>query len=214
MADRARQLKKDQPPAPKKQPTANQPRGAVIGLAYGGHVAAEAAKAAQEAADAAMAEAPTTPNELVGDAPEGLPEVVIEDATTHPLGIIVLDKNRQERVVELIAEGTKLPYQYKGRFAYAYENMTAVRVEVTEGAGTTRDQVTVIGKVELTGLPPRPRGTPIEILYSYGVDQILKVMVVDVESGVSRQVDIRFKGGMTANQVQNARGRNRKMTVD
>ena len=60
--------------------------------------------------------------------------------------------------------------------------MTAVRVEVTEGVGERRDEVTVIGKVELTGLPPRPRGTPIEVIYSYGVDQILEVTVIDVDS--------------------------------
>lgn len=208
MADRARQLKREAgpsslPPTPRKQPTANQPRGAVIGLAYGGHVAEEALRA--------ISSQDEMPTETDND---GLPPVTIEDATTHPLGIIVLDKNRQERVVELISEGTKLPYEFRGRFAYAYENMTAVRVEITEGVGTTRDQVTVIGKVELTGLPPRPRGTPIEVIYSYGVDQILKVEVVDVESGVSRALDIRFQGGMSNDQVQRARGRNREMTVD
>ena len=46
------------------------------------------------------------------------------------------------------------------------------------------------------------------------MDQILKVQVVDVESGVSRAVDIHFKGGMTPEGVQRARGRNREMTVD
>jgi molecular chaperone DnaK len=209
MADRARQLKKDLanppslPPVRKPVQPLPQPRGAVIGLAYGGHIAEEAARALQSADE--------TPTETEND---GLPPVTIEDVTTHPLGIIVLDKNKQERVVELIAEGTKLPYEFRGRFAYAYDGMTAVRVEVTEGAGMLRDQVTVIGKVELTGLPPRPRGTPIEVIYSYAVDQILKVQVVDVESGVSRGVDIRFEGGMTRDQVQTARSRNKKMTVD
>lgn len=208
MAEKAKQFKKEQP---KKAPPPQQPRGAVIGLAYGGHVAQEAERAAKEAAEASGdLYAPTAEN----TPPEGLPDVTIEDVTTHPLGIIVLDKNRQERVVELIPEGTKLPHQFKKLFAYAYENMTAVRVEVTEGVGASRDEVTVIGKVELTGLPPRPRGTPIEVVYSYGVDQILKVQVVDVESGVSREVDIRFQGGMTSDQVLSARGRNRKMTVD
>ncbi|MCB9678413.1 MAG: Hsp70 family protein [Alphaproteobacteria bacterium] len=145
---------------------------------------------------------------------EGLLDVQIEDATTHPLGIIVLDKQRRERVVELIPEGTKLPYEFRGRFAYAYENMTAVRVEVTEGTGEYRDEVTVIGKVELTGLPPRPRGTPIEVIYSYGVNQILKVQVVDVETGITRTVDIRFQGGLTQQQVAEARQRNSRMDVE
>ncbi len=172
------------------QPT-RQPRGAVIGLAYGGHVAQEAALDLQ-----------------------ALPAVTIQDATTHPLGIVVLDKRRNERVVELIPEGTSLPYEYNGRFAYAYENMTAVRVEVTEGAGKSRDEVTVIGCVELTGLPPRPRGTPIEVHYRYGVDQILQVRVIDVESGASRQLDIRFHGGMTRAQLDHATTRAEQMSVD
>jgi molecular chaperone DnaK len=199
MVKRARELKKktEAQPAP-------APRGAQIGTAYGGHAALEAT-----ALTAGLGEFPSSADDATT-----LPGVVIEDVTTHPLGIIVLDKNRQERVVELIPEATRLPYQFKGRFAYAYENMTAVRVEVTEGVGTRRDEVTVIGKVELTGLPPRPRGTPIEVVYLYGVDQILGVQVVDVETGVSRQVEIRFQGGLTAEQVASARGRNSKMSVD
>ena len=143
-----------------------------------------------------------------------LPDVTIEDATTHPLGIIVLDRDRKERVVELVPEGTRLPHEFSGRFAYAYENMTAVRVEVTEGVGYTREDVAVIGKVELTGLPPRPRGTPIEVTYSYGVDQILQVRVIDVETGASREVAIRFKGGMSRQEIESAKARQREMMVD
>ncbi len=207
MADRAREFKKkaQKRVPPKKQPDQNKPRGAVIGMAYGGHLAQKAAGSSD-------------PLDPFADEPErldeGLPDVIIEDATTHPLGIIVLDRNRQERVVELIAEGTKLPYEFRGRFAYAYENMTAVRVEVTEGTGTHREEVAVIGKVEITGLPPRPRGTPIEVVYSYTMDQVLKVEVVDVQTGVSRRVDLRFQGGMTTDQLREARDRNRGMDVD
>jgi molecular chaperone DnaK len=183
---RAKKLTSKPAPEPRK------PRGAVIGLAYGGHVAKQA----------------------MGLSDSGLTGVEIEDVTTHPLGIIVLNKQRQEVVAELIPESTKLPHEFRGRFAYAYENMTAVRVEVTEGTGQYRDEVTVIGKVELTGLPPRPKGTPIEVVYSYGVDQILKVQVVDVESGITREVDIRFQGGLTPDEVARARDRNRGMDVD
>ncbi|HHO51576.1 MAG TPA: Hsp70 family protein [Deltaproteobacteria bacterium] len=191
MVDRAKELRKPRPKPPvEPRPS---PRGAVIGLAYGGHVAQDA----------------------VGDgATGGLPDVTIEDATTHPLGIIVLNKSRQERVFELIPEGTKLPHEIKHQFAYAFENMTAVRIEVTEGSGSFRDEVTVIGQVELTGLPPRPRGTRIDVVYSYGVNQILKVQVIDVETGGREGIDIRFQGGMTAEEVALARGRTSRMVVD
>lgn len=165
--------------------------GAVIGLAYGGHIAAAAEEEHRR-----------------------LHAVEIQDATTHPLGIIVLDKDRQERVVELIPEGTPLPHQVKGRFAYAYQNMTAVRVEVTEGLGNYRDEVTVIGKVELNGLPPRPRGTPIEVVYAYGVDQILEVSVIDVETGANRKASIHFTGGMDGADLSGASARRERMRVE
>ena len=195
ISQRARAIKKKPEPLeapedanPRSQQTDNRPKAAAIGMAYGGHVAAE--KASQ------------------------LQAVEIEDATSHPLGIIVLDRNRVERVVELIPEGTAVPHEFRGRFAYAYENMTAVRVEVTEGTGHHRDEVTVLGKMELTGLPPRPRGTPIEIIYSYGIDQILKVAVIDVDTGLRRDLDIRFQGGLSDDEVAMARERNVGMSVE
>jgi molecular chaperone DnaK (HSP70) len=257
MADRARELEEEERrekvtdaqtdvPIPERQAA---PRGAAVGLAYGGHVAEQALRNAQLSKPPLEDEEPpvrgpqdsylsyeegveppqieggrdrgrdVSPIEQARDRrPDGglweLPAVEIRDCTTHPLGIIVLDKERKERVVELVPEATPLPHEYKGRFAYAYENMTAVRVEVTEGVGGFRDEVSVIGKVELTGLPPRPRGTPIEVIYQYGIDQILSVRVIDVETGKSRETTFRLQGGMTAEQVENAKERNAAMAVD
>lgn len=179
-------------------------RAAALGMADGGHRALGSLPPPE-------APPPTDAPEKMG---HGLPGVTIQDATTHPLGIVVLDAQRRERVVELIAESTPLPHEFHGRFAYAYDNMTAVRVEVTEGVGSTRDEVSVIGKVELTGLPPRPRGTPIDVIYAYGVNQILSVKVIDVETGRSRSARIKFQGGLTREQLERAQGHTRKMTVD
>ncbi len=218
--------KKKLPPKPQED---SKPRGAAIGLAYGGHAAMAANEGPEESG--LPPEEDWNPETYEGEvervdddesldehaevqsAPV-LPGVEIQDATTHPLGIVVLNKQRQERVVELIPEGTPLPHEFRGRFAYAYENMTAVRVEVTEGHGTERDEVNVIGKVELTGLPPRPRGTPIEVYYQYGIDQILSVRVVDVQTGRSREGSISFTGGMSNEAVEEARQRTSRMVVD
>ena len=134
-----------------------------------------------------------------------IPPVTITDVTSQCLGIVVLDASLQERVVTLIPDGTALPCEERGRFAYAYNNMTAVRVEVTEGPGTTRDQVQVIGQVVLSGLPPRPKGTPIEVTYRYGVNQILEIDVIDVETRRVRRAQVDLKGGMDAHTIEKAR---------
>jgi molecular chaperone DnaK len=145
---------------------------------------------------------PTTAGKVVG-----LPGVRITDVATHPLGMVVLDANLKERVVNLIPEFTALPCDKRGRFAYAYDKMTAVRVEVTEGHGTARDEVTVIGEVVLDNLPPRPRGTPIEVVYRYTVNQILEVDVTDVETRTSRRARINLRGSIDDTQKAEARER-------
>ncbi len=134
-----------------------------------------------------------------------LPGLTITDIATHPLGIIVLDANLRERIVELIPEASALPTEKRGRFAYAYDNMTAVRVQITEGHGTTRDEVMVIGDVILDRLPPRPRGTPIDVIYRYNTDQILEVDIIDVETGAQRSATISIKGSLSQAHIEDAR---------
>jgi len=142
-----------------------------------------------------------------------LPVASITDVTTHPLGVIVLDRDLREVVVPLIDEATQLPCEKKGRFAYAYDGMTGVRVEVTEGAGRTRDEVEVIGEVVLESLPSRPRGTPIEVVYRYTVNQILEVDVLDIETRALRSARLDMKGGLGATGVGEAREKLSKAKV-
>jgi molecular chaperone DnaK len=159
---------------------AQAPRGAVLGLADGGHVA----------------------------------PLQFAEVCTQSLGIVVLDRERRERVIQLIPEGSTLPVRFRGRFAYAYDNMTAVRVEVTEGRGRSRDDVRVIGVVELTGLPPRPKGTPIEVVYVYGLDQIIEVRITDVASGKWKKARIQYRGGLDPDAVKEARERTRTIHLE
>jgi len=135
----------------------------------------------------------------------GLPPVQITDATSHPLGIIVLNRHHQERVYTLIPEATAVPCEKSGRFAYAYDNMTAIRVEVTEGVGKTRDAVKVIGEVVLEDLPPRPRGTPIQVVYRYNINQMLEIDIVDVTTGSIRRARMDLRGGLGEQGVAEAR---------
>jgi molecular chaperone DnaK len=139
--------------------------------------------------------------------PLGLPGVRVTDVASHPLGIVALDGNLKERIVTIIPEFTQLPCERRSRFAYAYDDMTAVRVEVTEGRGESRDEVMVIGEVVLDHLPPRPRGTPIEVVYRYTVDQMLEVDVTDIETQQTRRASITLRGSLSAAQMDAARRR-------
>ena len=155
--------------------------------------------------DGRSGEAGGEPDVAQGHVTSRLPEMSVTDVATHPLGIIVLDSNLRERTVELIPEGTPLPTEKRGRFAYAYDNMTAVRVEITEGHGATRDEVTVIGEVILDHLPPRPRGTPIDVIYRYNTNQILEVDIIDVGTGASRSATRSIRGSLSEEKLRAAR---------
>ncbi|MEL6349171.1 MAG: Hsp70 family protein [Myxococcota bacterium] len=136
--------------------------------------------------------------------PPGLPQIEIRDVTTHPLGIIVLDRSHQERVLTLIRAATPVPCEKSKRFGYAYDNTTAVRVEVTEGTGRTRDEVEVVGEVILHDLPPRAKGTPLEVVYRYDVNQILEVYVIDIQTGKKHHASINLKGSLKDGRLQSA----------
>ena len=143
----------------------------------------------------------------------GLARMKVKDASSHAMGVVVLDARHQERVINLIPEATPLPTEKRGRFAYAYDNMTAVRVEVTEGDGGSRDEVTVIGEVVLENLPPRVRGTPIDVVYRYTENQILEVHVIDVETRALRQARLDLKGSLDRQRLSRARLALAKATV-
>ena len=161
--------------------------------------------AEQQSVPPAEPAAPPEPERPDAPASPGLAPVQVTDATSHPLGVVVLDRDLRERVASLIPEATPLPCERKGRFAYAYDGMTAVRVTVTEGVGESRDEVEVIGDVVLENLPSRPRGTPIDVIYRYTVNQILEVDVKDVETGAIHRARMDLKGGLGAAGVSRAR---------
>jgi molecular chaperone DnaK len=117
------------------------------------------------------------------------------DATSHSLGILVMDSNYQERFLEMIAPNTAIPVEAKGRFAYAYDGMTSVQVSVIERSdGNSRPDGDVVGTLHLTDLPSRPRGTPIDVVYRYGSDRILQVDIIDVETGTCNMATLKLTG--------------------
>lgn len=110
-----------------------------------------------------------------------------------PVSIIVLDKHRRERVVEIIGADTSLPTEIHTRFARAYDDQAAIRLEIAVGPGKTRDEVLVVGKVDLIGLVPCPRGSPIALVLDHRGD-VLLVRLTDVGSGRSAEMRIDLRG--------------------
>ena len=61
-----------------------------------------------------------------------------------------------------------------------------------------------VSDVVLEDLPPRPRGTPIEVVYRYTVNQTLEVDVTDVETRTTRRATIHIRGSLSAGELGEA----------
>jgi molecular chaperone DnaK len=137
--------------------------------------------------------------------PSAAPKRRIQDITSHDLGLVVLDADLAEQILTLIPAATPVPHATRGRFATAFDGMTAVQVEITEGSPEDRDVICVIGTLVLSDLPPRPRGTPIDVIYRYNTSQILEVDVVDVETGHCRAIQVKLAGSLEDRERSAAR---------
>ena len=152
---------------------------------------------------AALAGALSFPS--ASDAPSASPTRRIQDVTSHDLGLVVLDAQLVEQIVTLIPATTTVPHATRGRFATAFDGMTAVQVEITEASPDDRDVISVIGTLVLSDLAPRPRGTPIDVIYRYSTSQILEVDVVDVETGHCRAIQVKLAGSLEDRERSAAR---------
>ena len=92
----------------------------------------------------------------------------------------------------------------QGRFSYPYDHMKALRLEVTEGPGDRRDEVRVVAEVLIDDLPPHKRGTHLDVVYRYDINQILTVDVVDVESQTTRGATVDLRGTIPTERKQEA----------
>ncbi|MBV7412364.1 Hsp70 family protein [Dermabacteraceae bacterium TAE3-ERU27] len=126
-------------------------------------------------------------NFLVGDGGGVLngKTFTIADVTSQSLGVILVDSdsNRDTNVV-VIERNSKIPGSHSVPAFTLFDRQTGINVKVTEGEDTDPEFVTIIGESTLS-IPPYPKGAPIEITYSYDIDQTIVVEVFDHTAGKS-----------------------------
>jgi molecular chaperone DnaK len=114
-----------------------------------------------------------------GGADDALSNIKISDVTSQSLGVITLDAQTNKKINSIIIpHNTKIPSKKSGHFTTIADNQTSVLVEVTEGNDEELEYVKVIGGSTLT-LPAYPKGSPIEVIYQYDIDQTVFIEVID-----------------------------------
>ena len=116
-------------------------------------------------------------------------DVLLLDVTPLTLGIETLGGV----FTKLIERNTTIPTRKSEVFSTAADNQTSVEVHVLQGEGEMSNSPAVrsLGKFQLTGIPPAPRGMPqIEVTFDIDANGIVNVSAKDLASGKQQAMTI------------------------
>jgi molecular chaperone DnaK len=125
-------------------------------------------------------------------------DVVLLDVTPLSLGIETLGGV----MTTLITRNTTIPTRKSEIFSTATDNQTNVEVHVLQGERPMARDNRTLGRFQLVGLPPAPRGVPqIEVAFDIDANGIVNVTAKDVATGKEQKITISGSSGLSKDDV-------------
>jgi molecular chaperone DnaK len=132
---------------------------------------------------------------LAGD----VKDVLLLDVTPLSLGI----ETKGGVFTKLIERNTTIPTRKSEIFSTADDNQPSVEVHVLQGEREMAAYNKSLGKFQLTGIPPAPRGIPqIEVTFDIDADGILNVSAKDLGTSKEQKIEIKGGSGLSDSEVE------------
>lgn len=126
-------------------------------------------------------------------------DVVLLDVTPLSLGIETMGGV----TTRLIERNTTIPTSASQIFTTAADNQTAVDIHVVQGEREMAADNKTLGRFQLTGIPPAPRGVPqIEVTFDIDANGIVHVRAKDLGTNKEQSITIKASSGLSEEEIQ------------